>query len=171
MQNFEYIAPTQTMAAAQALSPQSGVTAVLAGGTDLLSLMKERIETPTRVVSLRNIRDLRGVARKGGGLRIGAMATVEELLASKAAAPYKSLVQAARGITAPQVRAMGYMMEVEHESTGPELMVGPAVTMAGTPSDNVRAAPPLGRHTDEVLGEVGVAAAEIAELRASGAVA
>ncbi len=107
MQNFEYIAPNQTMAAAQALSPNAGVTAVLAGGTDLLSLMKERVEMPTRVVSLRNISALRGISKKGGGLRIGAMATVEELLGSKAAAPYKSLVQAAQGITAPQVRAMG----------------------------------------------------------------
>ena len=107
MQNFEYIAPDSTLAAAQALSPDAGVTAVLAGGTDLLSLMKQRVETPTRVVSLRNIPSLRGVSKQGGGLRIGAMATVEDLLGSRAAAPYKSLLQAARGITAPQVRAMG----------------------------------------------------------------
>ncbi len=107
MQNFEYIAPEDTMAAAQSLSPNAGVTAVLAGGTDLLSLMKERIETPSRVVSLRNIRSLQGISKKGGGLRIGAMATVEDLLNSKAAAGYKSLLQAARGISAPQVRAMG----------------------------------------------------------------
>ncbi len=107
MNNFEYIAPTDVLAAAQALSPDAGVTAVLAGGTDLLSLMKERVERPTRVVSLRNVRTLRGVSKAGGGLRIGAMATVQELLDSKAAAPYKSLLQAGRGITAPQVRAMG----------------------------------------------------------------
>ncbi len=107
MNNFEYIAPTDTVVAAQALSPQAGVTAVLAGGTDLLSLMKDRVEKPTRVVSLRNIRTLRGVSGKGGGLRIGAMATVQDLLESKAAAPYGSLIQAAQGITAPQVRAMG----------------------------------------------------------------
>ena len=107
MQNFEYIAPTETMAATQALSPHAGVTAVLAGGTDLLSLMKQRVETPSRVVSLRNIPSLRGISKKGGGLRIGAMATVQELLDSRAAAGYKSLLDAARGITAPQVRAMG----------------------------------------------------------------
>jgi xanthine dehydrogenase YagS FAD-binding subunit len=106
MQNFEYIAPTETMAATQALSPHAGVTAVLAGGTDLLSLMKERIETPSRVVSLKNIRALQGISKQGGGLRIGAMATVADLLSSKAAAPYESLLQAARGITAPQVRSM-----------------------------------------------------------------
>lgn len=107
MNNFEYIAPTDTMAAAQALGSQAGVTAVLAGGTDLLSLLKDRVENPTRVVSLRNVRTLRGISRKGGGLRIGAMATVQELLDSRAAASYRSLLQAARGITAPQVRAMG----------------------------------------------------------------
>ena len=107
MQNFEYIAPTETMAATQALSPHAGVTAVLAGGTDLLSLMKQRVETPSRVVSLRNIPSLRGISKKGGGLRIGAMATVQELLDSRAAAGYNSLLAAARGITAPQVRAMG----------------------------------------------------------------
>lgn len=107
MQNFEYIAPTDTMTAAQALSPHDGVTAVLAGGTDLLSLMKDRVESPARVVSLRNIGSLRGISKKGGGLRIGAMATVEDLLSSRAAQPYTSLMQAARGITAPQVRAAG----------------------------------------------------------------
>ncbi len=107
MQNFQYFAPTDALVAAQALSPEPGTTAVLAGGTDLVSLLKQRVETPTRVVSLRNISALRGISKKGGGLRIGAMATVEELLDSKAAAPYKSLVQAAQGISAPQVRAMG----------------------------------------------------------------
>ena len=70
----------------------------------------------------------------------------------------------------PQVRAMGYLMEVEHATTGPELMVGPAVTMGGTPSDNVLASPPLGHHTDEVLHELGLDDAEIEDYRASGAV-
>lgn len=107
MKNFEYIAPTDTLVATQALSAEPGVTAVLAGGTDLVSLLKQGIETPTRVVSLRNIPVLRGISKSGGGLRIGAMATVDELLASKAAAPYRSLQAAARGITAPQVRAVG----------------------------------------------------------------
>lgn len=107
MQNFEYFAPSDVLAAAQALSPSAGVTAVLAGGTDLLSLMKQDVETPKRVVSLKNIRSLRGVSKKQGDLRIGAMATIDELLNSRTAAPLKSVMQAARGITAPQVRAMG----------------------------------------------------------------
>ena len=107
MRNFEYLAPTQVKAAAQALSEHEGVTAVLAGGTDLLSLMKQRVANPQRVVGLRGIRELHGISKQGGGLRIGAMATVQGLLDSKAAGSYTALMQAAKGITSPQIRAMG----------------------------------------------------------------
>ncbi len=107
MRNFEYLAPTQVKTAAQALSAHEGVTAVLAGGTDLISLMKQRVANPQRVVGLRAIRELHGVSKQGGGLRIGAMATVQDLLEAKAAGSYTALIQAAQGITAPQIRAMG----------------------------------------------------------------
>ena len=70
-----------------------------------------------------------------------------------------------------QVKAMGYMVDLEHELTGPELMVGPIVTMSETPTGSGHSSPPLGRHTDEVLREHGVTDGEIAELRASGAIA
>ncbi len=71
----------------------------------------------------------------------------------------------------PQVAAIGGMIEVEHETTGPSLMVGPIVQMANHPNGSTRPSPPLGRHTDEVLAECGVGATEIAALRAAGAVA
>ncbi|MDA1061405.1 MAG: CoA transferase [Chloroflexi bacterium] len=71
----------------------------------------------------------------------------------------------------PQVQAMGYMLDIEHELTGPERMVGPIVTMSKTPTGSTQPSPPLGRHTDEVLREHGIADEEIAALRASGAIA
>ena len=71
----------------------------------------------------------------------------------------------------PQVEAMGYMFDLEHELTGPERMVGPVVTMSGTPTGSGRPSPPLGRHTDEVLREHGVGDDEIAALREAGAIA
>ncbi len=71
----------------------------------------------------------------------------------------------------PQVEAMGYVFDLEHELTGPERMVGPVVTMSGTPTGSDRPSPPLGRHTDEVLREHGVGDAEIAALREAGAIA
>ena len=71
----------------------------------------------------------------------------------------------------PQVTAMGYMLDLEHELTGPERMVGPIVTMSDTPTGTAKSSPPLGRHTDEVLREHGVGDEEIATLRAAGAIA
>ncbi|MDA1062098.1 MAG: CoA transferase [Chloroflexi bacterium] len=69
----------------------------------------------------------------------------------------------------PQVAAMGYMIDVEHELTGPERMVGPIVQMSKTPTGTAVPSPTLGRHTDEVLSEHGFSAEEIAALRAAGA--
>ena len=71
----------------------------------------------------------------------------------------------------PQVEAMGYMLDMEHELTGPERLVGPIVKMSKTPTGSPLPSPPLGKHTDEVLHEHGVTDPEIAALRASGAIA
>ena len=68
----------------------------------------------------------------------------------------------------PQVEAMGYMLDLDHELTGPERMVGPIVQMSKTPTGTDRASPPLGRHTGEVLREHGYSDAAIAALRAAG---
>ncbi len=108
MQAFEYTAPSSAKEAAGLLSSNWGEADVLAGGTDLLSLMKERIHTPKRVVSLKGVRGLGGIAASGGGVQIGAAATLDALLADATIAKsYPSLVQAAEGVTSPQMRAMG----------------------------------------------------------------
>jgi formyl-CoA transferase len=69
----------------------------------------------------------------------------------------------------PQVEAMGFLEEFEHELTGPERLVGPIVHMRAHPTGSPRPAPPLGRHTDEVLGELGLDDGRIASLRTAGA--
>jgi xanthine dehydrogenase YagS FAD-binding subunit len=108
MQSFEYTAPTSVQEALGLLAPSWGNADILAGGTDLLSLMKQMIHTPRRVVSLKKIPALRGVAKSGGGLRIGAMTTLNELLAdAEVRKQYPGLVQAAQGIRSPQMRSMG----------------------------------------------------------------
>ena len=70
----------------------------------------------------------------------------------------------------PQVEAEGIMVELEHEVTGPQRVVGPIIELSETPTRATRAAPPVGRHTREVLGELGLAVAEIDALVASGVV-
>lgn len=71
----------------------------------------------------------------------------------------------------PQVVAMGYMREFDHDATGPELNVGPVVLMQNAPTGSPRPAPILGQHSDEILDELGFAGEEVASLRACGAVA
>ncbi|MBV6432958.1 MAG: 4-hydroxybenzoyl-CoA reductase subunit beta [Bryobacteraceae bacterium] len=108
MQAFEYASPTSVKEAVDMLSSNWGETDVLAGGTDLISLMKEYLHTPKRVVNIKGIRELGGIRKSGGGLRIGATVTIDELAESAPVrAEYPSLVHAALGITSPQIRNMG----------------------------------------------------------------
>ena len=80
MQAFEYASPT-TLAEAFALLGSSADDAqILAGGTDQISLMKDYIHTPKRVVNIKSIRELGGIAHARGGLRIGAAVTFDELM-------------------------------------------------------------------------------------------
>ena len=70
----------------------------------------------------------------------------------------------------PTVRHLGLIAEVDHPIAGRFRAPGIPVRMDGTPP-SVRMHPPLlGEHTDEVLGEIGFTADEIATLRKAGAV-
>ncbi|MBM4415984.1 MAG: CoA transferase [Chloroflexi bacterium] len=69
----------------------------------------------------------------------------------------------------PQVTAMGFLVDLDHELTGPERVVGPVVHARRHPTGSARPAPPLGRHTEEVLAELGVEPDTIAALRAAAA--
>jgi xanthine dehydrogenase YagS FAD-binding subunit len=108
MQAFEYANPTTLQEAAGLLGAQWGDADVLAGGTDLLSLMKENLHTPKRVVNIKNIKELEGIHKTGAGLRIGALVTIDELSKSHdAQGPFRALAEAAAGVPSPQIRHMG----------------------------------------------------------------
>lgn len=109
MRAFEYVSPTTKEQAVALLADRWGETEVLAGGTDLLALMKDDIVRPRRLVNIKEIPELRGIRfTMREGLRIGATVTLEELLEHPdVARSYPALVQAARGVTSPQIRNMG----------------------------------------------------------------
>lgn len=108
MQAFEYANPKTLQEAFGLLSEKWGEADVLAGGTDLLSLLKSYLHTPKRVVSLSGIKELRGIRMAADGLHVGAMVTLEELLDHPAVRKdYPALVQAARGVASPQIRVRG----------------------------------------------------------------
>jgi xanthine dehydrogenase YagS FAD-binding subunit len=109
VQKFEYASPTTKEQVAALLSDKWGEAEVIAGGTDLLSLMKDHLVTPKRVVNLKEIRDLQGISYSASsGLRVGALVTIDQLVENnQVRQAYSALAQAAEGVASPQIRAMG----------------------------------------------------------------
>ena len=108
MQAFEYANPASVQEAVALLGSKWGEADVLAGGTDLISLMKDYLHTPKRVVNIKNVKGLGGISKTGAGLRIGAAATFDEIAENaEIRRSYPSLAAAAKGVPSPQVRNMG----------------------------------------------------------------
>ena len=109
MRAFEYANPTSIQEAVRLLGSNDGESAVLAGGTDLLSLMKDYVVTPGRLVNIKSIEELQGVSYdSGSGLSIGAVVTLDELAAQTfVQTHYPALAQALDGIRSPQIQAAG----------------------------------------------------------------
>jgi xanthine dehydrogenase YagS FAD-binding subunit len=108
MQKFEYVSPTTKEQAVALLGEKWGEVEVLAGGTDLLSLMKDYIETPKRVVNLKAVKELSGIRFSPNGLRLGALATFADVLSNPAVRRnYPAIWSAVEGVTSAQIRALG----------------------------------------------------------------
>lgn len=93
---------------ALALLGQHEDAKLLAGGHSLLPMMKLRLAQPALLVDIGRVDALRGIAREGDTLRIGALTTHAELAASdllREACPLIS--EAAAHIGDPQVRNKG----------------------------------------------------------------
>jgi len=108
MQAFEYANPSTLHEALALLGSRWGETDVLAGGTDQISLMKDYIHTPKRLVNIKGIKELHGVHSTAQGLVIGAAVTFDELAGNAVLrAEYPSLHGAVMGVSSPQIRNMG----------------------------------------------------------------
>lgn len=108
MNSFEYAAPKKLKEALGLLGNRWGETEVMAGGTDLVTSLKQGLTSPKRVVSLRNLSELAKIKSSSKGLEVGAMVTLEELMTNGTARElFPSLVQAIEGIGSPQLWAMG----------------------------------------------------------------
>jgi formyl-CoA transferase len=66
----------------------------------------------------------------------------------------------------PSLRSTGTIVEVDHPTRGKYLTVGNPIKLSDSPTDVTRS-PLLGEHTDEVLAELGYAAAELAAMRSN----
>jgi xanthine dehydrogenase YagS FAD-binding subunit len=104
--NFAYIRPnTLAQAVAQAGAPGAKV---LAGGTDLLGCLRDRVQEIKTVVSLTRVPELRGIAEVSGGLRLGALTTIAEVARDPLVnRRYAVLARAAASVASPQLRNQG----------------------------------------------------------------
>lgn len=105
MQSFDYVSPTTKAEAVHLLETSWGTTEVVAGGSDLLALMKADVVVPKRLVSIKNIDELQGVAMTRDGLHIGALARLSDLADDQNVQKnYPALAEALLEAASPQIR-------------------------------------------------------------------
>jgi len=113
MRAFEYASATTKEQAVGLLGASWDDAAVLAGGTDLISLMKDDVVRPKRLVNIKEVKELRGIrmqqplrSKLDKLLTIGASTTLQELVDDAQVSGYRALIQAAESIGSQQIRAM-----------------------------------------------------------------
>jgi aerobic carbon-monoxide dehydrogenase medium subunit len=105
MRSMEMVEPKTVAKAVRALRAAGAVP--LAGATDLIPAVRAGQMRPRVLVNLKRISGLAGVRGARGGLRIGVLTRVADLLEEeKLAAAVPLLVEAARGFGSAQIRAM-----------------------------------------------------------------
>ncbi len=107
MRPFEYAFPHSEREAVALLADAPQDAVLLAGGTDLMNLMRRDLVAPKRVVDLKRVGSLRGVRPDGDGVLIGALTTLEDLRRSPLLADYASLRDVAEEIRAIQIQQNG----------------------------------------------------------------
>jgi carbon-monoxide dehydrogenase medium subunit len=127
--SFVYHAPNSIPAVMSLLSDYGDQAKLLAGGHSLLPMMKLRFASPEHLIDLGRVKELRGIDMAGEEIRIGAMTTEREILASPLLAEHMPLlVETARQIADPQVRYKGTIGgDIAHGDPGND---HPAVMLA-----------------------------------------
>ncbi|MBI2917145.1 MAG: xanthine dehydrogenase family protein subunit M [Chloroflexi bacterium] len=106
MVRFEYLEPTSLGEAVSLVDRHWGQVRVMAGGTDLLVRLKQRVIRPQYVLNLKRVPGLDGLTyAKGQGLRIGALTTIRTIETSPVVKEhYPVLAEAAGMLGSVQVR-------------------------------------------------------------------
>ena len=107
MKSFAYASPT-TEGEILSLLAEPGEIQILAGGTDLVGLLKKMIVRPDLVVNILDVPSLRTIEQlDGGAIAIGAAVTLDEVLAHPYLDPYPAIGQAIQGISSIQLQCQG----------------------------------------------------------------
>ena len=105
---FELFQPAMIGDAVRLLDQHGADAWVLAGGLDSMDWLKDRIKRPKVVVDLSQVAELKGVRDVNGGLEIGAMTPLTEIVRHPVVKEkFGLLMQAAELVASPQIRNQG----------------------------------------------------------------
>ena len=106
LSKFEYLVPTTVN---EAISLQKDGGKFLAGGTDLLVAMKQRISCPELLIDLNPISELRVIKwKKESGFRVGVLTTLAQLKENAIVQEHLPMLsQIVSLVSTPQLRSMG----------------------------------------------------------------
>ena len=105
---FEYFAPKTVSEVCSLLGRFKGRTTLLAGGTDLLVSMKQKVKTPEHVIGLKGIPGLRHITQHAKDLSIGVLTSIGALERSDVInVHFPALADAARSVASPNLRNVG----------------------------------------------------------------
>lgn len=102
---FEYIEPKTVEEACSLLSDRKEQAKVLAGGTDLLVMMKQKVIIPHYIVNIKRISDLDYISEDKDCIKIGALATLSNIENSLTIQQrFPMLSRAAGSVASQQIR-------------------------------------------------------------------
>jgi 4-hydroxybenzoyl-CoA reductase subunit beta len=106
---FKLLRPRTLEEALRCLAAHNGNTRVLAGGTDLIPSMLQKLFEPEYVLDIRHLADLKGIhAQSEGGVAIGALTTLSAIEHSGFLRQhFPVLTEAASTVASPLLRNMG----------------------------------------------------------------
>jgi 4-hydroxybenzoyl-CoA reductase subunit beta len=106
---FEVIFPSSLKEALAFLNENAACTKIIAGGTDIVPSLKQRLFEPSFLLDLKPLHQLRGIEESAEGvLRIGALTTITDLAESQLLANhFPVLQQAASTVAGPGLRNVG----------------------------------------------------------------
>ena len=105
---FKYFQPRSLKQAARALADVGTDAMLVAGGTDVYPKMKRGQFTQRNLISLKLLRELKGIRQSKDGLWIGAGESLTAVSSHRLIAKhFPALVHAAESVSTPQLRNMG----------------------------------------------------------------
>src|SRR6202795_6033 len=105
---FELYQPASIDDAIKLLDKHGADALVLAGGLDSMDWLKDRLKKPKVVVDLGQIAELKGVKELNGGIEIGAMTPLTQVVKNPIVREkFSLLMEAAELVASPQIRNQG----------------------------------------------------------------